>query len=393
MHILVVPSNWIDRIGVACLFALPVLFSVAPALGQALEVTVTPLGSAAKDRPLPVGAMPKLTIAIRNGETRSLAPIGLAVRLDGLSAVNSPGWRADGGALFMDIARLGAGERAERTLQLRVERAPLAAAKSRVRVEARAPDGTISTREAELNVADCVGAYRAKLATLRAGLAQAVRDAADQVRRPDPTLPAGRIFPATGARSGEVANAERFAGAFAAQRGGDAQMATEWFRFLIQRWTSELNAYAGQSANPGMCANNYYQLAGYRQGLMPITKRIETIHAAAEGALAAAREAMKSDPDEAIPELVQRAIKDAGLTPNGGEPEMTEPLPPLAALAAARARAEKKFEAADARKLSLAETAAWLAETDRRGRTLIQAIDGVLASIAGAHKESCVCSF
>jgi hypothetical protein len=45
------------------------------------------------------------------------------------------------------------------------------------------------------------------------------------------------------------------------------------------------------------------------------------------------------------------------------------------------------------RALSLAETAAWLAETDRRGQALARAIEEVLAAIGTAHKESCVCAF
>ncbi|MEX2128327.1 MAG: hypothetical protein WD871_08810 [Xanthobacteraceae bacterium] len=383
------------RIALACLCALSALFPGTLAFGQTLVITVTPLGSSAKERPLPVGATPNLTIIIQNGEKRALGPITLTARFEGLSGASSQGWRVEGGALHAEIARIAAGERAQRTLKLKVERAPLAAALSRVRVEARTPDGTVSIGETELNVADCVGAYREKLAELRSGLSQTVRDAAEELRKPDPALPGGRLFSATGARSSELAGAERFAAAFAVRRGGDAQMATEWFRFLVQRWTSELNAYSGQSANPGMCANNYYQIAGYRQGLMPITKRIETIHASADSALAAARAAAKGEPGETLSVLVQRVIKGADLAPNGDEPGEAKSLAPLAALASAREMLsrERKLEADDARKLSLAETAAWLAETDRRGQALMQSIEGVLASIVGAHKESCVCAF
>jgi hypothetical protein len=43
--------------------------------------------------------------------------------------------------------------------------------------------------------------------------------------------------------------------------------------------------------------------------------------------------------------------------------------------------------------LSLVETAAWLAEADRRGQVLVLAIEQTLSAISAAHKESCVCAF
>jgi hypothetical protein len=65
------------------------------------------------------------------------------------------------------------------------------------------------------------------------------------------------------------------------------------------------------------------------------------------------------------------------------------------ALAAARASLNngKKLDPEAARKFSLAETAAWLNEADRRGQGLAQAIEGALAKIGAAQKETCVCAF
>jgi hypothetical protein len=369
------------------------LGAVAPAAAQSLEVVVTPLGRAAKGLPLPIGATPNVAVAVRNGDKRTVGPVVLTARPEGLTAVVTQGWRTESGGVTTEIARISAGERAERTLRLKVERATLAPTKLRLRVEARAPDGTTASAEVELTVADCVGAYREKLAVLRSGLLQGVRDAAAALHRPDPSLPAGRLFPATGARAGELVTAERFANAFAARRGGDPQMATEWFQFLILRLISELTAYSNQSPAPGLCANNYYQIAGYRHGLVPITNRIEAMHTAAERALSAAREATKAETaDEDLSALVQRATKDFSPNANGDE---TNARPPLALLAVAREaflRAPKP-EPDALRALSLAETAAWLAETDRRGQALARAIEEVLAAIGTAHKESCVCAF
>jgi hypothetical protein len=375
----------------AALTSLTIWLMAAPATAQSLEVVVTPLGSAAKNLPLPVGAAPNVTVTVRNRGSRPVGPIAITAKADGLAAVAAQGWRVESGNLVGEIARLGAGDRVERSLRLKVERAPPQASKQKLTVEARVADGNKVYGEAELTVADCVGAYREKLAVLRSGLLQNVRDTAEKLRGLDPSLPGARLFPATGARSGDIANAERLAAALAVRHGGDPQMATEWFQFIIQRWTSELTLYSNQSAAPGLCANNYYQIAGYRQGLMPITNRIESIRVAADRALVMAREAAKSEgADETLAALAQRAIKTA--MPNGtGDDAARQPFEALAA-----ARDLFRSNGADpnvARALSLIETAAWLVEADQRGQALKRSIEQVLTAIGAAHKESCVCAF
>jgi hypothetical protein len=336
-----------------------------------------------------VGAAANLSVTIRNRTARPLGPISLSAKGEGLTPLATQGWRVDSGGLIGEMPRVGAGDRAERNLRLKIEKAPLQPSKQKVVVEARTPDGTRASAEAEISVADCVGAYREKLAVLRSGVLQEVRDAAENLRRSDVSLPASRIFQSTNARSGDLANAERLAAALAARRGGDPQMATEWFQFIIQRWMSELTLYSNQTAAPGLCANNYYQIAGYRQGLSPITNRIDAVHTAADRSLVIAREAAKSETtDETITVLAQRAVKVA--TPDAGDTQR----PTFEALAAARdALRSNGSDPATMRTLSLVETAAWLAETDKRGQALQRAIDRVLASIAFAHKESCVCAF
>ncbi len=238
-----------------------------------LAVSVTPLGAAAKERPLPVGALPSLRIGVRNTGIGALAKIVLTARFEGMKAENPPGWRPQGGALMLEIPRLGAGEQTERLLKLRVV-APTPDMTNRVSIEARSEDGAVAAGEANLRIADCVGAYRNKLSALRTGVLQAVRDAAEAMRKPDPALPNARLFPATGVKTGNVAVAERFAAAFARYGGADPEMSSENSSFTIQRWTSELSAYAGQEANPGLCAGNYYMVAGQREGILPITRRL-----------------------------------------------------------------------------------------------------------------------
>jgi hypothetical protein len=362
-----------------------------PAAAQPVEVVLTPLGSAAKNRPLPVGATPSVSVTIRNRGNRPIGPIALTAKADGLAPVPVPGWRTESGKFVGDVSRLGAGERVERPVRFKVERAPPQATGQKLTVEAKTSDGSNVSVDAEIHVADCVGAYREKLGALRTGLLQNVRDTAEKLRGLDPSLPGARLFPPTGARSGDLANAERLAAAFAARRGGDPQMATEWFQFIVQRWISELTLYSNQSAAPGLCANNYYQIAGYRQGLMPITNRIEATRTAADRALVIAREAAKSEGDaETLASLAERVLKTA--MPDGGADDAVRQ--PFEALAAASNSSRgSSTDPNTLRTLSLVETAAWLAETDQRGQAVKRAIEEVLSAIGAAHKESCVCAF
>ncbi|MEX2016355.1 MAG: hypothetical protein WD873_06920 [Candidatus Hydrogenedentales bacterium] len=368
--------------------AVGVLLYGAEARAQQFELTVTPIGSAASGRPLPVGAVPAVKISLRNTGNKSVGPIELTARFDELAPSKTEGWRLEERTLRSAITEVSSNTQIERELRLRVVNAPIETAKVKVAVEAKGPDGRVVSGVTELSIADCAGAYRAKLESLRPTLSQAARDAANELRRSDPALPAARQFPPTGARSGDLARAERLAANFAARRGADSQMSTEWFRFLLQRWASELNAYAGQSANPGICANNYYQIAGYRQGLLPVTKHIEATRAAATATLEAARKEAAIDADS-VEAIVRHLAKSAELEIN------SENAGALVALAEARnlMRADRKVEVDTIRKFSLVETAAWLAEADRRGQKLVQSIEQVLSTIANAHKETCVCAF
>jgi hypothetical protein len=368
--------------------AIGVLLYGAEARAQQFELTLTPIGSAASGRPLPVGAMPAVKILLRNAGIKPVGPIELIARFDGLVPGKTEGWRQEERTLRTAITEVSSNARIERELRLRVVNAPIEPAMVKVSVEAKGPDGRVVSGATELNIADCAGAYRGKLDALRATLSQLARDAADEIRKSDPALPASRQFPPTGARSGELARAERLAANFAARRGADPQMSTEWFRFLLQRWASELNAYAGQSANPGICANNYYQIAGYRQGLLPVTRHIEATRGAAKAALEAARKEAATDADS-VEAIVRFLAKSAELEINPDNAGA------LLVLAEARTlmRTDRKIDADMIRKFSLAETAAWLAEADRRGLKLAQSIEQTLSTIADAHKEKCICAF
>jgi hypothetical protein len=354
-----------------------------------LTVTLAPQGSAAKDRPLPAGGAASLKITIRNETRNAAGPVTLRAVFPNPKVEGQPELALEGDALAGEIAKIEPGDSVERVLRVRIARAPFPAGKSEITVEARSGEQVSGAAKASLLIADCVGTFREKLAVLRAGVLNEVRDAAEAMRRPDSSLPAGRIFPMTNARKGEVMTAERLSLPLAGRQAADAQMSIEWMRFLISRWLSEVTNYSNQPANPGMCANNYYQIAGYREGLQPITKRLDGFRDSAQHTLAAARMAA-GEASAANPHAIVLKIADtAGI--EGTDPN-ARVFALLANIRGALARGTK-LEPQQMEALSLAETTAWLDETNKRGQALKDAIEKVLGTIAGAHKEACVCAF
>lgn len=359
---------------------------------QKLTVTVTPQGSAAKEKPLPVGAFANLKVIVRNETKDTVGPVTLSAKFEGMKAEAQKDWKIDGENISGEIPALEPGGRVERSLRLRIAKAAFPAAKSTVTVDANAEKISGSGTAAVLT-ADCVGAFREKLGVLRPGPApsvlQNVRDAADAMRKPDVYLPSSRMFPLTNSRKPDISAAERLSLPLSARQAADMQMSTEWYRFLIQRWASEVQTYATQPVHPGLCANNYYQIAGYREGLQPVTKRLDSFRDSGKQALEAARAVAK---DNGTPNARELVLKIAKSVEAEGIEDTSSVFAMLTAIRVAIAKG-KKLEPEQLEILSLAETSAWLEETNKRGQALNAAIEKVLATIGEAHKESCVCAF
>ena len=355
-----------------------------------LALTLMPLGVAAGGKPLPPGTTAALNVMVRNSGPDALARIVLTARADGFKPEPTSAWRVEGNSLVADLVRVGPGATAERRLVLLVERAALfPGTMSRIAIEARAEGGPSANAELTLRTADCAGAYHARISVLRTGELQTAKNEANAVRKSDPAWPRSRSFPATGARTGAVANAERLASYFLAQGGADAELGRDPLRFNIIRWASDLTAYSAQPMNPALCSGAEQFVVRYRDTIAPTSRRIEATRAAALNALDAARKASGAEPGEDIARIVRRAIEKAGLK----VPDDT--VSPLAALASARASldSENKPDAAQMETLSLAETAAVLAEAAKRVGKLSGLIDATLGAIATAAKETCVCAY
>ena len=355
-----------------------------------LAVTVLPLGVAASGKPLPPGATAVLNVVVRNGGPEALARIVLTAHTDGFKPEPTSAWRIEGNSLVADLVRVGPGATAERRLVLLVDRAALfPGATNRIAIEARAESGPIASAELSLRAADCAGAYHTRISVLRTGVLQTAKNEADAIRKSDPAWPRSRSFPATGTRTGPLANAERLAAYFLAQGGADAELGRDPLRFNIVRWASDLTAYSTQPMNPALCSGTEQLIVRYRDTIAPTSRRIEATRATALSALEAARNASGAEPSENLARIVRRAIEKAGLK----APDET--VSPLAALASARTslESEKQPDAAQMETLSLAETAAVLAEAVKRVEKLSGSIDATLAAIATAAKETCVCAY
>jgi hypothetical protein len=362
--------------------------SIAP-----LAVTVTPLGTAAGDRVLPPGAHASVRFTLRNTGKDPLTKIALKATVEGLKIDSPSAWRSEGGAFIIEIPRIGAGDEADRTIAGRVETAPPTPGgkPARIQIEAKLEDGSTAKAEASMRTADCAGAYRGKLAGIRTGEIEAVKKLADEIRKPEAGLTRGRSFQATGARSGELAVAERLAAQISGNGGGDPEMGSENMRFVVVRWTSELGAYTGQEKNAGLCTGAPAMLSVYRgEGLSTVRKRFDAIRAAAGFMLKATREATKASENEELAQIARRLAEKAGV--EGVEKDASA----LAILARTRAfliEKDRKIEGDEAQAFSLTETAAWLAEAEKRSQALSGAFDATLSAIAAAHKETCVCAY
>lgn len=349
-----------------------------------------PLGIAAGGKPLPPGATATLNVIVHNGRPDTLARIVLTARADGFKPEPTSAWRIEGDSLVADLVRVGPGATYERRLVLLVDRAAhFPGATSRIAIEARTENGPTASAELILRTADCAGAFHARISTLRIGAIQTAKNEADAIRKSDPAWPRSRSFPATGARSGPIANTERLAAYFLAQGGADTELGRDPLRFNIVRWASDLTAYSAQAMNPALCSGTEQLVVRFRDTIAPTSRRIEATRAAALSALEAARKASGAEPGEDLAHIVRRVIEKAGLKVSD------EAVSPLAALSAARASldSENKPDAAQLETLSLAETAAVLTEAAKRVEKLSGSIDATLAAIASAAKETCVCAY
>ena len=105
-HLMQFSASDFLRSDLLVLAAIGVLLYGAEARAQQFELTVTPIGSAASGRPLPVGVMPAVKISLRNVGNKPVGPIELIARFDGLAPGKTEGWRQQERALRTAITEV-----------------------------------------------------------------------------------------------------------------------------------------------------------------------------------------------------------------------------------------------------------------------------------------------
>lgn len=351
-----------------------------------LSVTATPLGAAAKEKMLPVSAVAAINLVIKNEGTEPVSKVVVIAKLDGVKLEPSGEWKADGDEIKLEIPEIKAAQELTRRLHVRVDAAPLPPGrKAEITFEVRGGDA-IARAQTAISIADCATAFHAQLTRVRIDVVENVRKLAEEVRKPDASLPRTRIF-RVAARKGDLATLERLAAGVMARGAGIPELGREGMRYTVARWTNELRAYTGQEPNPGLCAGNYYLVAGYRQNIIPITQLTDAPKKAAARALALVRKTLDAKDDEDLSKIALRVAETANVKIENA------PATTLALLE--RIRDELKEKSADEQieKLSLIETAAWLQAGAAHAAKLSNAIERTIDGMTQAQKQTCVCAY
>lgn len=374
----------------AALAFLLAVFLVSPAGAQnspKLALTVTPLGAAAKDRMIPVAAVVGVDVTVKNEGGAPLSQVVLTARLNGVKLVPEDGWQADGDDARLAIAALRPNEEITRRLQVRVEMAPLPPGKqAEIAVEAKAGEASVSAAT-KFPVGDCVSAFQAELTRIRIGPLAEIWPTADDLRKPDTTLPRMRYF-RVGPRRAELAHLDRLAAGYQARLTADYEFFREGVRYTARRWTDELRAFTGQEPNPGLCAVNEQMLAGIRKTISYVTVRIEPPQKAHARAMDLLRKTVGAQEGDDLRKIALQVAEAAGAKIEN------PPATTFGILARARdLLKDRKPTEAQLDHLSLVESVAWIEAQALRAKKLSDLIESTITGIAEARKKSCVCAF
>ncbi|MDP1910947.1 MAG: hypothetical protein Q8K85_21810, partial [Hyphomicrobium sp.] len=265
------------RLGAASILLIAVLIFSSTADAQSsrkFTLIVTPTGAAAGDKMIPVAASVGVNVVLKNESGEPLSKVLLTAKLNGVKVIPEGVWKTDGDNAILEIDSLGANEEITRRLNLRVEMAPLPPGKqAEVSVEAKIGEAALNA-SAKFPVGDCVAAFQAALTRLRISTISEVWPTADEMRKPDTTLPRARYF-RVAMRRGDLANLDRLAAGYQGRLLSNYDFFTEAVRYTSRRWSDELKAFAGQDANPGLCAVNKEMAEGIRKTIDYVTAKLE----------------------------------------------------------------------------------------------------------------------
>jgi hypothetical protein len=353
-----------------------------------LVLTVTPLGAAAGEKPIPVAAIVRVNIALKNKSSEPLSKVQLTAKLNGVTFMAEDGWKADGDNAVLEIDPVKADEEITRQLSMRVEMAPMPPGKQAIlTVEAKAGEASVNA-SAKFPVGDCAAAFQSELTRLRITTISEIWPTADEMRKPDTTLPRMRYFRVGMRKSNDLAILDRLAAGYQARLLSDYEFFREGVRYTARRWSDELKAFAGQGPNPGLCAVNKEMTEGIRKTINYVTARIEPPIKAYARAMSLLRNATGAADGDDLQKIALRAAEDAGAKIDN---------PPAATLKILEQAKEllKDAKPTDAQldNLSLIESVAWIEAQALRSRKLNDLIENSITGISEAQKKTCVCAF
>jgi hypothetical protein len=352
-----------------------------------LVLTVTPLGAAASDKPIPVAANVGINIVVKNEGSDPISGVVLIAKLNGVKLVPGDGWKEDGENARLEIAAIKASEEITQRLNIAVEMAPLPPGKQiEVVIEAKAGEATLNART-KFPVADCAAAYQAELTKLRINKISEIWPTADEMRKPDTTLPRTRYFQVR-MRRGDLANLDRLAAGYQARLLAHYDFFTEGVRYTARRWSDELKAFAGQEPNPGICAVNDEMIQGIRKTINYVTARLEPPMKAHARGMELLRKHFNAEDGDDLKKIALKVAEGAGAK--------FENTPATTFEILARAKdslKDVKLTEEQLDNLSLIESAAWVEAQAMRSKKLNDLIEDSITGISNARKGTCVCAF
>lgn len=353
-----------------------------------LVLTVKPLGAAAGDKMVPVEATVGVNVTLKNDSSEPLFNVLLKAKLNGVKLNPEGGWKADGDDAVLEIPFVGPNEEISRQLNVRVAMAPMPPGRhAEIAVEAKTGEASTSAT-AKFPVGDCAAAFQAELTKLRISTISEIWPTADNMRKPDTTLPRTRYFRVAMRRDRELAIIDRLAAGYQARLLSDYEFFREGVRYTARRWSDELSAFAGQDAKPGICAMNNEMIEGIRKTIAYVTVRIEPPQKAYARAMEQIRKIMNAGENDNLAKMALKAAEDAGVKIEN------PPASVFAILEAARDQLkDAKPSAEQLDNLSLVESVAWIEAQATRAKKLSDLIENSITGIREAQKKSCLCAF
>jgi hypothetical protein len=353
-----------------------------------LVLTATPLGAAAGDKMVPAGATVGVNVTFKYEGSETVSKVILTARLNGVKLAPQDDWKADGDNAVLEIASAKPNEEITRRLNVVVAMAPMPPGRqAEVAVEAKAGEASANA-STKFPIGDCAAAFQAELTKLRISTISEVWPTADEMRKPDTTLPRMRFFRVGLRKSNDLAIIDRLAAGYQARLLTDYEFFREGMRYTTRRWSDELKAFAGQEPNPGICAVNSEMIEGIRKTISYVTARIEPPQKAYARAMEQLRKALNAADGEDLQKIALRAAADAGAKIENPPANVFKILELARDLLKDAKPANEQID-----NLSLVESAAWVEAQALRSKKLSDLIENSITGISDAQKKSCVCAF